>query len=182
MRCWTTFSLASAALVLLVADGASAQQVRRAEPMRGGNENPPVFSDGTGRFRARLFDDRIEFRLRYDVASEDPDNGPSDVTQAHLHVGNPGNNGGIVAFLCVNPPLPAPPSPATTPSACPSSPGEVEGEIVADDVLADADGVLEAGDLDGLMKLIRQGSVYANAHTNAHGSGEVRGQVAPRIR
>jgi hypothetical protein len=66
-----------------------------AERLLGGNENPPVISDGSGRFRARVSEDRIGFTLRYDVASED-----SDVTQAHLHIQNPGNNGGIVVFLC----------------------------------------------------------------------------------
>ena len=81
----------------MLGDAASAQQVRQAERLLGGNENPPVITDGTGNFRARLFDDRIEFRLRYDVGFDD-----SDVTQAHLHIANPGNNGAIVAFLCSN--------------------------------------------------------------------------------
>jgi hypothetical protein len=56
------------------------------EDILGGNENPPVISDGSGSFRARFEDDEIAFRLRYDVASQ-----PSDVTQAHLHIANPGN-------------------------------------------------------------------------------------------
>ena len=47
MRCLMTVSLAAAGCVLLLADGASAQQIRRAEPLRGGNENPPVVTDGT---------------------------------------------------------------------------------------------------------------------------------------
>jgi hypothetical protein len=69
----------------------------RSEDILGGNENPPVISDGSGSFRARFGDDEIAFRLSYDMASDD-----SDVTQAHLHIANPGNNGGIVVFLCSN--------------------------------------------------------------------------------
>jgi CHRD domain len=176
MRCLFTVSLASAVCVLLRANGASAQ-VRRAEPLRGGNENPPVLTDGTGNFRAELSPDGPTFRLLYDVLSEE---GDSDVTQAHLHVGNPGNNGGIVVFLCANDPIVTPP-PATA-RECPDSPNVVEGEIVEDDVLADPDGVLEAGDLEGLVRLIRQGAVYVNVHTDEHTGGEVRGQMSPRIR
>jgi hypothetical protein len=175
MHRWSTLALASAAVVLTVATAASAQQVRRAEALRGANENPPVLTDGSGAFRARLFPDRIEFRLRYDVAAT-----ASDVTQAHLHVANPGNNGGIVVFLCANDPIVTPPGATARP--CPPSPDEVTGEIVAGDVLADADGVLTAGDLAGLSRLIRQGAVYANVHSTDHPSGEVRGQLSPRRR
>lgn len=175
MHRWSTLSIASAALALLLADAASAQQVRQAERLRGGNENPPVFTDGLGTFRARLFPDRIEFRLRYDIATDQ-----SDVTLAHLHVANPGTNGGIVVFLCANAPAVTPPGATARP--CPPSPGLVAGEIVAADVQADPDGVLTAGSLDGLTRLMKQGAVYANVHSVDHPTGEVRGQVSPRIR
>jgi hypothetical protein len=158
---------------LVLCDTAAAQQVRRAERMTGANENPPVVTDASGNFRARIFADRIEFRLRYGGLE-------GDVTQAHLHVGNPGNNGAIVVFLCANDPF-APPAPATAPE-CPASPNVVEDVIDPADVLADDDGVLEAGDLEGLARLIRQGAVYANVHSGLHGAGEVRGQMSPRIR
>jgi hypothetical protein len=165
--------LVSAGLVLALCDTAAAQQVRRAERLVGANENPPVVTDASGNFRAVIFANRIEFRLRY---------GPleGDATQAHLHVGNPGTNGAIVVFLCANDPF-APPAPATAPE-CPVSAGVVEDVIDPEDVLEDDDGVLEAGDLDGLKRLIRQGAVYANVHSGAHGAGEVRGQISPRIR
>jgi hypothetical protein len=162
----------SAGLVLALCDTAAAQQVRRAERLVGGNENPPVVTDASGNFRAVIFPDQIEFRLRYGGLE-------GDVTQAHLHVGNPGTNGGIVAFLCADASL-DPPAPATTPE-CPVS-GVVEDVIDAADVLADTAGVLEAGDLDGLKRLIRQGAVYANVHSTLHTGGEVRGQIGPRIR
>jgi hypothetical protein len=155
-------------------DDASAEQVR-SERLLGGNENPPIISDGSGSFRARLREDRISFRLRYDVASDG-----SDVLQAHLHISNPGTNGGIVAFLCSNiedPPLP-------TDRVCPDSPGEVSGDIFAEDVLAvpDTGDIIKAGNLEGLKRLIDQGSVYANVHTNDHMGGEIRGQLEPRRR
>ena len=89
--------LAAAGLVLALGDAAAAQDFRRAERLVGANENPPVVSDGTGRFRSQLFPDRVDFTLTYDVAGVG-----SDVTQAHLHIANPSNNGGIVVFLCSN--------------------------------------------------------------------------------
>ena len=179
MRCLSTVSLASAACLLLLAASASAQ-VRQAEKLRGGNENPPVITDGTGNFRAERVGDQIDFRLRYDLLSEDIEE--NDVTQAHLHIANPGNNGGITVFLCST--LGNEPD-GVTPRACPPSPGEVEGAIVADDVLEVVDGtttVIEAGDLDGLFRLMSQGAIYANAHSDDHPAGEVRGQVRPRAR
>jgi hypothetical protein len=180
--------LLSAALVLVLSGAGSAQDiesagrllgVQSAERLLGGNENPPVISDGSGRFRATLFDDRIAFTLRYDVASEE-----SDVTQAHLHIQNPGNNGGIVVFLCTN--LGNTPEGATQ-RDCPASPGEVDGDIVAGDVAMVAEGdppvtIIEAGDLEGLARLIDQGAVYANVHSDDHPGGEIRGQLNPRRR
>lgn len=177
MQRFATVLLVSAMFLPALGDPGSAQQVR-AERLLGGNENPPVISDGSGRFRARLLDDRIRFRLSYDVASEG-----SDVLQAHLHIANPGNNGGIVAFLCSNVEMP----PAIQPD-CPDSPGEVSGDIFAGDVMEVTSGppdevvIIEAGDLEGLQRLIDQGSVYANVHTDDHMGGEVRGQLEPRRR
>jgi hypothetical protein len=162
--------LLSATLVPVFGDAGAAQQVT-AEPLRGGNENPPVISEGSGTFRVQL--QNGSFRLRYDVASD-----ASDVTQAHLHIGNPGTNGGIVVYLCSNEGnTPA----GATERECPASPGEVTGEILETDVLAVPD-IIEAGDLEGLERLARQGAVYANVHTDDHASGEVRGQLSPRRR
>jgi hypothetical protein len=160
----------------------------KAERLVGGNENPPVVSEGSGMFRAWFRHDGIAFRLRYDVASEPSELAPegSDIAQSHLHIANPGNNGGIVVFLCTN--LGNTPMGATA-RDCPPSPGEVTGTIVMNDVQTVIEGeppdditVIEAGDFEGLSRLIKQGAVYANVHTDAHGGGEIRGQLNPRPR
>lgn len=171
----------SAALMMAFGDAGSAEKVR-AEKLVGGKETPHVVSDGSGRFSARLNDDSISFRLRYDVASV-VHGEESDVTQAHLHIANSGNNGGVVAFLCSNN------VGAPTDRMCPPSPGKITGEIFADDVLPMTEGmapdevvIIRAGDLEGLKRLIEQGSVYANVHTKAHAGGEIRGQLEPRRR
>jgi hypothetical protein len=154
----------------------------RSENLLGGNENPPVISEGSGSFTATTEGDAIAFELNYDVAS--PESPESDVQQAHLHVANPGNNGSIVVFLCSN--LGNVP-PGATAQACPPSPGTVTGNIVAADVLAASEGdppveIIAAGDLEGLKLLIDQSSVYVNVHTVDHPAGEIRGQMNPRRR
>jgi hypothetical protein len=151
----------------------------RAEPLLGGNENPPVISEGSGSFTATSGVDAIAFQLSYDVGSPE-----SAVQQAHLHIANPGNNGQIVVFLCSN--LGNTP-PGATVRPCPPAPGEVIGDIVAADVLAVTEGdpaveIIAAGDLEGLKLLIEQSAVYANVHTDEHPTGEIRGQMNPRRR
>jgi CHRD domain len=150
----------STALIPALGGTASAVQLR-SEPLAGGNENPPVISEGSGSFRVQTRNG--DFRLRYDI--------PGEVTAAHIHIGNPGTNGGIVVFLC----------PTTEVPECPPSPGEVTGTIVEGDVLA-VPPTIDAGNLDGLALLGRQGALYVNIHTTAHTSGELRGQIKPRKR
>lgn len=174
MRLLSSILLLSTGLALAANDAAQAQQSGRAERLLGGNENPPVISDGTGQFLSEISDDQITFELSYD--------GLADVQEAHLHIANPSNNGGIVVFLCSN--LGNVPVGATV-RECLPPPNVVTGDIIATDVLPvveDTTTIIAAGDLPGLVRLIRQGSVYANVHTLAHPPGEIRGQLFPRIR
>jgi hypothetical protein len=174
-------ALMVSATFMPAAGNADSEQERlheRSERLLGGNENPPVISNGSGSFRMRFEGDSATFRLRYDVASEG-----SDVTQAHLHIANPGNNGGIVVWFCANPPI----EPPVQAPECPSSPAELTGDIVAADVQAVAEGespveIIAAGDVEGLQRLIQQGSVYVNVYTTDHPPGGIRGQMNPRHR
>jgi CHRD domain len=175
MRRFATTLCLSGAFLFALGNAGSAQQVD-SEELLGGHENPPVISDGTGEFTATLDIDSIRFQLTYVVgAGSAPD-------QAHLHIANPGNNGGIVVFLCSN--LGNTPVGAQVRPCPPSPPGLVEGEILAADVLPVAEGqppaaipIIGAGDLAGLKLLMQQGAVYANVHTPAHATGEIRAQL-----
>jgi hypothetical protein len=172
-----------AAAMLMLAVSAQAQPFEPtdvSQPLRGGHENPPVISDGVGRFFANVVEtaqgvQEIEFHLRYNVVD-----GASDVQQAHIHIANPGVNGGITAFLCSN-------LDTLADNDCPASPGVVDGVILSEDVLAVTEGdpavtIIEAGDIDGLAKLMLDGATYANVHTINHPGGEVRGQINPQPR
>jgi hypothetical protein len=86
-------------------------------------------------------------------------------------------------WFCANPPI----EPPVQAPECPSSPAELTGDIVAADVQAVAEGespveIIAAGDVEGLQRLIQQGSVYVNVYTTDHPPGGIRGQMNPRHR
>jgi hypothetical protein len=157
----TSALLAAGTLMLLGTGATPAGAVELAELLTGGNENPPVVTNATGRFRAVVRQGGVDFTLRYNVQG---------ATAAHIHIANPGNNGDIAVFLC---------------DPCPDGPQVVEDRFVAADVQEVLDGttvVLEEGDLRGLIRLIRQGATYVNVHSGDHPAGEIRGQINPRRR
>jgi len=153
----------------LVASGSSAADSSSVRSqLLGTNENPIVLSDGNGSFDAQILNGEISFRLSY--------RGLVDVLQAHIHVAHPWDNGGIAVFLCTN--LGNTPAGATE-RPCPES-GTVSGTILPDDVQAVSP--IAAGDLEGLVQLLRDGATYVNVHTVNAPGGELRGQTNPRRR
>ena len=161
----------SAALILGLGApaGAFADRSSLQSELLGANENPIVLSEGKGRFRAQAHGGEISFRLSYE--------GLEDVLQAHIHVANPWDNGPIVVFLCTN--IGNTP-PGAAARLCPDSSGSVRGTITASDV--QAAGPIPSGDLDGLVRLMRDGATYVNVHTESSPSGELRGQTNARRR
>ena len=83
-----------------------------------------------------------------------------DVTAAHIHVGQPGEDGDVVAFLFSGDPA-----------------GEFNG-LLAEGIITEADliGPL-AGDMEGLVDLLESGGLYVNVHTVVNPAGEIRGQI-----
>jgi hypothetical protein len=95
------------------------------------------------------------------------------VTQAHLHIAQPGVNGAIVIFLCSN----LGNGPAGT-QACPADPGEISGTITAANVGAGAvNQGIGPGGLGAVIRAMRAGVVYVNVHTDIFPGGELRGQL-----
>ena len=172
MRQFRVVSLLPAAILVLVlgvpmmASAQVADQFVQAQ-LNSANENPIVLAPGHGAFTAYLTPDGINYQLTVSGAT-------STVTAAHLHVGNPWENGPVAATLCddgMTPPRPA----------CPQMDGEsASGTIAAGDVLEAAP--LAAMDLEGLKQLMAAGAIYVNVHTLDNGPGELRGQVSPRDR
>ncbi len=134
----------------------------------GSNENPPLFSDGFGSFSLQIPPaGDLLFSMFYISV-------PTPVTMAHIHLGNPGTNGPVVVTLC-----------GTPDRACPESGTPLVATIAASEVQAVMDGdrvLLAAGDRAGFIDLIFGGATYVNVHTEAHPTGELRGQINERER
>ena len=131
--------------------------------LSGYNEVPSVSSTGSGQFQARLANDEsaIDYTLSYQNLEG------TTTSAAHIHLGQPGVNGGVSAFLCGGGGKPA----------CPPVSGSVSGTIVAADVIGPATQGIAAGELAELIAAMRSGVTYTNVHTDKHPSGEIRGQI-----
>ncbi len=142
--------------------------------LHGYEEVPAVSTVADGSFRATVTPSAsgLAYRLTYSGLE-------GTVTQAHIHFGQAGVNGGISVWLCGNATgpgvTPAINPPAGTPT-CPQS-GTVEGTIDASDVVGPTAQGIAPGELGELMRAIRAGVTYANVHSSKFPGGEIRGQV-----
>ena len=137
--------------------------------LSGYQEVPAISTEASGKFEAKVpkGGGPIRYELRY--------RGIPDVTQAHLHFGQTGVNGGIVVFICSN----LGNGPEGTP-ACPAGSATLTGTATSEDVLAAADQGIAAGELDEVKRAVRAGVVYANVHSTEFGGGEIRAQLRPK--
>ena len=139
--------------------------------LRGFEEVPAIATRAGGRFSATIDEegDEIQYTLRYRLLE-------GSVTQAHIHFGQEGVNGGIIVFLCSN----LGNGPAGT-QACPAGSSSAEavvtGTITAADVLAAAAQGVGAGEFFTLERAIRSGIAYVNVHSTLFPGGEIRGQL-----
>jgi len=160
----------AAAGAVATADHRPGHVAKRSAALRGYQEVPPISTPARGTFEARLTRDReaLRWRLRYA-------NLEADATQAHIHFGQAGVNGGIVVMLCSN--LPTAPRGVR---ACPLRSGTVTGTARSGDVTGPADQGIEPGSFGELAAAIAAGATYANVHSERFPNGEIRGQILPR--
>lgn len=137
-------------------------------PLRGFEEVPSISSPARGVFRA--FVNRHTGVIAYQLSYQ---NLQGDVSQAHLHFGQRGVNGGVSVFLCQTAASPDPTGLAPT---CPQS-GTVSGQLQAANVIGPVGQGIAAGEFDELLAAIRAGVVYVNVHSSAWPGGEIRGQT-----
>jgi CHRD domain-containing protein len=138
--------------------------------LRGLNEVPPTNSRATAELRAVISADQtsISFTLTFQGLSGAPG-------AAHIHFGPPRVNGGVMVFFCGG-------GPAGNPKpACPAATsGTVTGTLTAADIAGPAaQGIPPApdGQFADVIRAIRTGNAYANMHTAAFPTGEIRGRV-----
>lgn len=160
----------SLAVALLAAPAVFAQDpesgpVAGGARLLGGHEVPVILTTGQGRFFFRLQRGKLSWELSYTGLQ-------GSVSQAHIHIGQPGANGGIAIFLCSN----LGNGPAGT-QACPASPATISGVADAGDVVPIPAQGLGAGEFAKVAAAMRAGNTYANVHSSLFPGGEVRGQV-----
>ena len=138
--------------------------------LSGFNETPQTLSTpASGEFKAKITrENTIEFELRFR-------NLESNVTQAHIHFGAPGLQGGIAVWLCGTT---AAPGPAGTESCGEGqTAGIITGTITAADVIGPAGQGIAVGEFEELLDAIDAGASYANVHSVNRGGGEIRGRL-----
>jgi hypothetical protein len=141
-------------------DGPNRRNSFRVE-MSGDEEVPAVLTTGEGLLTLKVDGNKIDYEIEY------KDLRGGAITAAHLHFGQEGVNGGVIAFLCGGGGKPA----------CPVAGTKLTGMLQASDIQGPAAQGIAPGNMDSALIAIRKGLVYANAHNAAYMGGEIRGQV-----
>lgn len=151
-------------LTALVSTPAFAQT--RKGNLEGFQEVTPISTTGNGNCKAKISKDKssVEVELNYNDLE-------GSISQAHIHFGQPGVNGGIALFLCTN----LGNGPSGTPE-CPAT-GPVTRTLVAADVVGPAAQGIAAGELNEVIDAILDRTTYCNVHTSLWAGGEIRGQL-----
>ncbi len=147
---WLLPVLAAAAMFALVwgLGSVTAQTKSFSAALSGSEVVPQVTTSAEGGFSATYDADGISYTLWSDA---------NQVSQAHIHLGAAGENGGVAAFLF-------------GPADPPVDGFNTSGTIGESDVLD--------GDLNSLLAALGDGTAYVQVHTADNPGGEVRGQIA----
>jgi len=138
----------------------------------GAGETGAILSPGEATLKFTL--DKTAETLTYTLTYSFPSS--TTVTQSHIHFGKEHVAGNVVVYFCVGDGT-APPAGISVP-ACPAFEGTVTGVITPSDVTSKAAAQnIPAGDFAGLVSILESDTAYANIHTTAFPSGEIRGQI-----
>jgi hypothetical protein len=131
--------------------------------MNGANEKPnAVTTTGAGTATFELNDAETSAEWTITIPSATPLT--SNITNAHIHLGNANVSGGVIVLL--------PPSPTTSfPILATSS--------MWSGTITSSTSLLLGLSWSSLIDLIRNGDAYVNVHSANFPSGEIRGQLVP---
>ncbi|MCZ6545791.1 MAG: CHRD domain-containing protein [Chloroflexi bacterium] len=160
---WTRLSVISPSLVFLLSAAVAfaASPLGAQAPLdgplfyqaelTGDSVVPPVASDGSGAFAGEGEERGSEIRFTLTASA-------SGITQAHIHLGGPDENGDVAAFLfgLSDPPV---------------NDVNIDGVLTETDLLGSV-----AGDWDSFVEAIFAGA-YVQVHTIDNPAGELRGQI-----
>ena len=143
--------------------------------LTGFEEPPSISSTGNGTFELKFSEDGESFDYVLDFADLE-----GTVVQAHIHIAQPGVNGGIAIWLCGTTLAPGPAAPNNPPScgeAGVSRSGHVEGTATRANVIGPAGQGIAPGEWEEVVRALRAGFAYANVHSSRNPGGEIRGQI-----
>jgi hypothetical protein len=144
--------------------------------LRGLSEVPPVATEASGSFSAKLSSDGST--LTYKVTYNDLQ---APILFSHIHFGFPKEATGIMVFLCgpASGQTGGPPAGTPNPPPCQgTTSGTVTGSVTAANVIGpNAQGITPGADFAKVVQALRDGAAYANVHTVRSPAGEIRGQV-----
>lgn len=163
MKRFTLFVLLGACLLLAAVPAvwAGNGQARNfTAHLSGDEEVPAVETRATGQAIFKLDKDGDAVHYRLNVANIE------NVTMAHIHNAEAGENGPVVVWLYPDDPPPQLIEGRTQGTLA-------TGTITEDDLV----GPLAGGSLDDLLELMTDDEAYVNVHTEQHPPGEVRGQI-----
>jgi CHRD domain len=136
--------------------------------LSGYQEDPLTLSTtGNGQFKLQIRASQGEMQYQLSYANLE-----APVTQAHIHLGQRAQSGGISVFLCSN----LGNGPMGT-QACPPAPATISGTIRATDVIGPTGQGIDPGQLNELIAAIRAGVTYVNVHSQKYPGGEIREQL-----
>ena len=125
------------------------------ETSTGYEEVPSVSTVGNGQFRARISNDETSIQWELSYSSLE-----GAIQQSHIHLGQPGVNGGISVFLCTN----LGNGPVGV-QACPAPPATISGTINASEVSPNIPATaaartqgLDTGEIAELIRAMRAGA------------------------
>ncbi len=138
---------------------AAANEDKIVAQLSGFQEVPAISTAGTGAFEGSLNRESLAYSLSYS-------NLLGNVSAIRLQFGQPGVNGGVIAFLCGGDNKPA----------CPPA-GTLTGNIAPSDVRGpEEQGIATAGWMD-VLTAIGASMVYVNISSGKFPAGEIRGQI-----
>ena len=147
-------------LAFLLVPLVNAQTTKFTATLSGSEAVPPVTTPAQGTATFELSQDGKS--LSYTLSVSDIEN----VTMTHIHIGAPGKEGPVAAWLYPSKP------PAATKE------GKFSGELAKGTITAaDLAGPLKGKTVADLVSDIKDGNAYVNVHTSAHSGGEIRGQI-----
>lgn len=130
--------------------------------LSGYREVPPISTVASGSFKGKVngAGTAVDYTLTYTGLE-------AAASAAHLHFGQRGVAGGVLAFLCGG----------GGKAACPATAGTVTGTLVAADVQSLTAQGIDAGAFAEVLAAIRANITYVNVHSAKFPNGEIRGDV-----